>query len=138
MFSYTFALSRCERGAPPLDVMIARNGYHSAHLPRIANENRGPLKFARSRALAQVAGDHHHVELPRLDDLLDCLDLLRNRGPAEMEIRDVEDTGHGIPLDIAVRSGCDDEIGEMRGDAGSEAGESVFAGSLSTSPTQRI
>jgi hypothetical protein len=37
-----------------------------------------------------------------------------------VQIRDVEDTGHGARLDIAVRSGRDDEIREMRRDAGCE------------------
>jgi hypothetical protein len=33
-----------------------------------------------------------------------------------VEIRDVEDGGHGIHLDIGVRSGREDEIREMRRD----------------------
>jgi hypothetical protein len=33
-----------------------------------------------------------------------------------MQIRDVEDGGHGIRLDIDVRSGREDEIREMRRD----------------------
>jgi hypothetical protein len=33
-----------------------------------------------------------------------------------VQIRDVEDGGHGIRLDICVRSGSEDEIREMRGD----------------------
>jgi hypothetical protein len=55
-----------------------------------------------------------------VDDLLDGIYLLRNSRPSEMQVRDVKDTGHGARLDIAVRSGRDDEIREMRRDAGRE------------------
>jgi hypothetical protein len=37
-----------------------------------------------------------------------------------VQVGDVKDAGHGGRHDIAVRSGSDDEIGEMRRDAGRE------------------
>ena len=75
---------------PPGDIVIARYGYHPAHLPGVADEHCGALEFSRPRALTEIAGDDDDVELPLVDYLLDRLDLLGNCWPAEVQIRDVK------------------------------------------------
>src|SRR5438067_949517 len=83
-------VTEAERRFPPGDVVIAGDGDDAAHPSRIPNERCGALKLARSRPLGEIAGNRHDVELTVLDDLLDCLDLLGDGRPAEVEIRDVE------------------------------------------------
>ena len=115
-------VAEAKRRFPPRDVVVAGNCDDPAHPSSVTHECSCPLKLPGSGALGEITRYHHHVELSLMDDQLNGLDLLGHCWPTEVEIRDVEDTGHGIGLLIPAGSGRDDEIREVPRDAGRERG----------------
>src|SRR5690606_9829810 len=88
---YALLLREPERRLPPGHVMVAGNTYHPAHPLRVPNERTPTQKLARPGTLGYVPAYRHHVDTPRLDDLLDRIDLLRYRGLPEVQVGDVKD-----------------------------------------------
>src|SRR5256714_15018797 len=73
---YTGLMTEAEWRFPPGDVMVARNGDDAAHFLCVPDERCCALKFPGASALGEITGYDNDVELPFVDDLLDCLDLL--------------------------------------------------------------
>jgi hypothetical protein len=71
--------------------VVARHDDRPADPVRVANERPGPLELAGPRPLGEITGDRDDVELSIPDRLLDRVDLLGHRGPAEVQVRDVKD-----------------------------------------------
>ncbi len=94
-----------ERRHPPAHIVVARHDDDLAHAARIANEGASALHFTGEGALRDIAGDGDDIELRRLDDRLDCLDLLGNGGLAEMQIGNVQNPRHpSLAMTASVNS----------------------------------
>src|SRR5688500_16005565 len=86
--------------------MVAGHDDGLAVLLGVPEHHARPLELARPRALRQVAGHDDDVEVALLDQRLDRLVLLGNRGVPEMHVGDVEEAHCGYSRAITASANC--------------------------------